>query len=85
MRAARKSPDAHAQTGCEIGGAGDEALRTASPQVHRRTGKYKTLPRKSLSEQLLDEAREVELSQSGIRKLPKNHSLLSKLVGKLTK
>ena len=49
------------------------------------TGKYKTLPKKSLSEQLLDEAREVELSQSGIRKLPKNNSLLSKLVGKLTK
>lgn len=40
---------------------------------------------KTLAEQLLDEAREVELSQSGIRKLPKNNSLLSKLVGKLTK
>ena len=26
-----------------------------------------------------------ELSESGIRKLPKNDSLLSKLVGKLTK
>jgi hypothetical protein len=50
------------------------------------TGKYKTLPpRKSLSEQLLEEAREVELSESGIRKLPKNDSLLSKLVDKLTK
>ncbi|HEX2495099.1 MAG TPA: hypothetical protein VHK24_15105 [Steroidobacter sp.] len=44
------------------------------------TGKHKTL-----EEQLLEEAREVELSQSGIRKLPKNDSLLSKLVGKLTK
>lgn len=49
------------------------------------TGKHKTLPKKSLSEQLLDEARAVELSESGIRKLPKNDSLLSKMLGKLTK
>ena len=71
------------------------AAKSAAPATKRSeplprkstgaTGKYKTLPRKSLSEQLLDEAREVELSQSGIRKLPKDHSLLSKLVGKLTK
>jgi hypothetical protein len=52
------------------------------------TGKHKTLPpieRKSLAEQLLDEAREVQLSESGIRKLPKNDSLLSRMLGKLTK
>ena len=52
------------------------------------TGKHKTLPsaeKKSLAEQLLDEAREVELSESGIRKLPKNDSLLSRMFGKLTK
>lgn len=49
------------------------------------TGKHKVLPKKSLQEQLLDEARDVELSESAIRKLPKNDSLLSRLVGKLTK
>jgi hypothetical protein len=51
------------------------------------TGRHKMAPavKKSLAEQLLDEAREVELSESGIRKLPKNDSLLSRLVGKLTK
>lgn len=51
------------------------------------TGKHQTLqPKKSLSEQLLDEAREVQLSESGIRRLPpKNDSLLSRLVDKLTK
>ena len=31
------------------------------------------------------QAREVELSESAIRKLPKNNSLLARLVGKLTK
>ena len=50
------------------------------------TGRHKALqPKKSLAQQLLDEAREVELSESGIRKLPKNDSLLSKMLGKLTK
>lgn len=64
------------------------ATKRAEP-VSRKTGttgKYKAPPlKKSLAEQLLDEAREVELSESGIRKLPKNDSLLSKLVGKLSK
>jgi hypothetical protein len=47
------------------------------------TGKHKTLQqKKSLSQQLIDEAKEVELSQSGIRKLPKNDSLFSKMFGK---
>lgn len=45
------------------------------------TGKHKSL-KKSLAEELLDEAREVELSESGIRKLPQNNSLLSRLLGK---
>ena len=36
-------------------------------------------------EQLLDEARDVQLSESAIRKLPKNDSLLSRRTGKLTK
>jgi hypothetical protein len=41
--------------------------------------------KKSLHDQLLDEAREVALSESGIRKLPKNDSLLARLVDKLKK
>jgi hypothetical protein len=52
------------------------------------TGKHKTLPpieKKSLADELLAEAREVELSESGIRKLPKNDSLLSRMFGKKTK
>ena len=61
------------------------ATKRASSSKTSATGKHKALNRKSLHEQLLDEAREVELSESGIRKLPKNNSLLSKLVGKLTK
>jgi hypothetical protein len=70
------------------------ASKTAAPPTKRSaplskmssTGKHKSLqPKKSLAEQLLDEAREVELSESGIRKLPKNDSLLSKMLGRLTK
>lgn len=49
------------------------------------TGRHKALQSKSLSQELMDEAREVELSASGIRKLPKNDSLLSRLVDKLKK
>jgi hypothetical protein len=45
------------------------------------TGKHKML-KKSLAEELLEEAREVELSESGIRKMPHNNSLLSRLLGK---
>lgn len=64
---------------------------TKSARAHIKTGntgKHRTLPaneKKSLAEQLLDEAREVELSESGIRKLPKNDSLISRMLGKLTK
>jgi len=72
------------------------AAKSAGPNTKRArphsktgtTGRHKTLPpieKKSLAEQLLDEAREVELSESGIRKLPKNDSLLSRMFGKLTK
>jgi hypothetical protein len=61
------------------------ATKRASSHKTSATGRHKVLNKKSLQEQLLDEAREVELSESGIRKLPKNGSLLSKLVGKLTK
>jgi hypothetical protein len=70
------------------------AAKAGSPHAKRaraktgNSGKYKTLQpteKKSLAEQLLDEAREVELSESGIRKLPKNDSLLSRMFGKLTK
>jgi hypothetical protein len=60
--------------------------RSAPLNKSSATGKHKILqPKKSLGEQLLDEAREVQLSQSAIRKLPKNDSLLSRLVDKLTK
>ena len=56
--------------------------RTATPASTRP---LPPVEKKSLAEQLLDEAREVELSESGIRKLPKNDSLLSRMFGKLTK
>lgn len=42
-------------------------------------------PSSSLQDQLLEAAREVELSESGVRRLPKNDSLLSRLVDKLKK
>jgi hypothetical protein len=44
------------------------------------SGKHRTL-----NESLMEEARQVRLSESAIRKLPKNDSLLSKLVDKLKK
>ncbi len=64
--------------------AGSNAKRARTAN----TGKHKTLPpieKKSLADELLDEAREVELSESGIRKLPKNDSLLSRMFGKKSK
>ncbi len=70
------------------------AAKSAPPAVKRSppvakktstTGKYKAPSKKSLAEQLLDEAKEVELSESGIYKMPKNDSLLSRLVDKLKK
>lgn len=59
--------------------------RSAPVSKAAATGRHKALQKKSLQEQLLDEAREVDMSESAIRKLPKNDSLLSRLVGKLTK
>jgi len=66
------------------------STRSARAQTGKsgNSGRYKTLApieKKSLAEQLLEEAREVELSESGIRKLPKSDSLLSRMLGKLTK
>jgi hypothetical protein len=71
------------------------AAKTAAPATKRSppisskkssaTGKYKMPVKKSLAEQLLDEAKEVELSESGIYKMPKHDSLLSRLVDKLKK
>ena len=55
------------------------------PKKTSTTGKYKAASKKSLAEQLLDEAKEVELSESGIFKVDKNNSLLSRLVDKLKK
>ena len=66
--------------------AGPHAKRASAKTGN--TGRHKTLPpveKKSLAEQLLDEAREVQLSESGIRKLPKNDSLISRMLDKLTK
>jgi len=75
-----------------------KALKTASkssPPATKRSaplskssssGKHKALqPKKSLAEELLEEARQVELSESAIRKLPKNDSLFAKMFGRLTK
>jgi sporulation related protein len=69
------------------------AAKSARPATKRSeplsknstTGRYKATAKKSLSEQLLDEARGVDLSESAIRRLPKNDSLLSRLVDKLKK
>ena len=66
------------------------ASKSATPPTKRSapvgtsaSGKHKTLQsKKSLSEQLMDEARDVQLSQSAIRKMPKDESLFSKMFGK---
>lgn len=75
-------------TGAHKAFDGKAAAKAAGPVIKRSeparagtTGKHKTL-KKSLAEELLEEAREVELSESGIRKLPQNNSLLSRLLGK---
>ncbi len=57
------------------------ATKRSEPTRASMTGKNKAL-KKSLADELLEEAREVELSESGIRKLPQNSSLLSRLLGK---
>jgi len=78
-----------------LGGGIKPAAKHAAPATKRSqpvarskssaTGKYKMPQKKSLTQALLEEAQEVELSESGIRKLPKNDSLLSRLVDKLKK
>ena len=57
----------------------------ANKKASSATGKHSMLSKKRLSEELIDEAREVELEESGIRQLPKGGSLLSRLVNKLSK
>jgi hypothetical protein len=57
------------------------ATKRSEPTRAGNTGKHKQL-KKSLAEELMEEAREVELSESGVRKLPQNNSLLSRLLGK---
>lgn len=57
------------------------AIKRSEPTRTANTGKHKQL-KKSLAEELMEEAREVELSESGVRKLPQNNSLLSRLLGK---
>jgi hypothetical protein len=49
------------------------------------TGKHPALIKKPLAQQLVDQAHDVELSESGILKPSKTGSLLSRLVGKLSK
>jgi hypothetical protein len=63
--------------------AAPPATKRSEPLANGATGRHKALqPKKSLAQQLMDEAREVELSASGIRKLPKSDSLLVKMFGK---
>jgi hypothetical protein len=57
------------------------AIKRSEPTRAGNTGKHKQL-KKSLADELMDEAREVELSASGVRKLPQSNSLLSRLLGK---
>ncbi len=66
------------------------ATKRSAPVPSRKktstSGKYKALPKKSLAQELLEEAKEVELSESGIFKMQKNDSsLLARLVDKLKK
>lgn len=61
--------------------AAPPAVKRSEPTRASSTGKHKML-KKSLAEELLEEAREVELSESGIRKMPQGNSLLSRLLGK---
>ena len=61
--------------------AASPATKRSEPTRASNIGKHKQL-KKSLTEELMDEAREVELSESGIRKLPQSNSLLSRLLGK---
>lgn len=61
--------------------------RAQTPATNKKVaaGQHRAPPKKSLSQQLADEAREIDLSESAIRRLPKSGSLLARLVGKLSK
>jgi hypothetical protein len=67
-------------------GSGAAIKRSPVATVNKKsaTGKHPALPRKRLSEELSEVAREVDLEESGVRQLSKSGSLLSRLVGKLT-
>jgi hypothetical protein len=67
-------------------GSGTAIKRSPAVALNKKsaTGKHPALPKKRLSEELNDVARDVELEESGVRQLTKSGSLLSRLVGKLT-
>jgi len=63
--------------------------KRSSPLARKKsslTGTHKALQKKSLDEQLLEEAKQVELTESGIFRIQKSEgSLLARLVDKLKK
>ncbi len=59
--------------------------KVAAPAKKGPPGKRAAVRNRSLNELLHEEAREVELSESGIRRMEQKGSLLSRLVGKLTR
>jgi hypothetical protein len=67
-------------------GTGTAIKRSPAAAMNKKsaTGKHPALPKKRLSEELNDVARDVDLEESGVRQLTKSGSLLSRLVGKLT-
>lgn len=67
-------------------GSGAAIKRSPAATVNKNsaTGKHPALPKKRLSEELNEVARDVDLEESGVRQLSKSGSLLSRLVGKLT-
>jgi len=87
-----------AGTGAAAKPAARTAAKAATPAARRSallngakggktgtTGRHKAMAPRSLSQELLEEARAVQLSESAVRKLPRHSSLLSRLVGKLTR
>jgi len=67
-------------------GSGTAIKRSPATAMHKKsaTGKHPALPKKRLSEELHEVARDVDMEESGVRQLSKSGSLLSRLVGKLT-
>lgn len=82
---AEKTVKAHAAKSAPIPTkrSGPLPSRTATAKKTSTTGKYAI--KKSLSEELLEEARRARLSETGSHRVEKNGSLLSRLVGKLKK